>query len=100
MITDKDITFEDYGEHARITLQQVMYKGKCIAAIAHKDCGILKELDIWCQKLVHESEIPFIPDYYISEDAGYVFAVFRDAEMGIPSLLKYINERCNYESKG
>jgi hypothetical protein len=89
------ITFEGEYPDGRTHYQDVLHDGKCVAAIGHRQSGLLKPVEIWCQKLVPDTEIPKLKDHYISEDPGYVFAVFKEMndDLGLTALIEYLNRK-------
>lgn len=94
MITEEKITFDGcYQEKHNLWWQDVLHNGDVIAAICHRTYGILQPVEIWCQKLLPDTEIPFLKEWCESEDVGYVFGIFRDESLGTSTLTKYMNER-------
>ena len=89
------ITFDGEYCDGRTMWQDVLHDGEHIAAIAHRQSGLLQPIEIWCQRLVPDTEIPILKDHYISEDRGYVFAVFKEVndDLGLTALVEYLNRK-------
>ena len=95
MINKEDITFGEIVEDNRIVWQHVIYHEKIIAALAQKQGSILQDITCWCQKLLPESEKDYLQEWYIAEDEGFIFGVFKEEnnDFGVGKLVEYMNRR-------
>lgn len=95
LIDVNKVSFDGYYPDKRTIWQDVMYEGKKIAALAQVEHALMAPIEVWCQKLVPESEAPHVPSFYESEDPGFIFAVFpeKDGDLGLGALIDYLNKR-------